>query len=53
MRLQALIQQVRIRKVVPGIGIYGIKHHLTGDTMIAMPDVAAVGVSGDDGFGFV
>ncbi len=44
MRFQPFLQQIRIGQMIAGEGINRIQDHLAGDAMIAMPDIAPVGI---------
>jgi len=46
-----LLDQVGKGVQVPGIGENGVQHGTAGDAVVAVPDVAAVGIGGDDELG--
>lgn len=46
---QPLREKIRIGEMIPGVGENRVQHDLAGDAMIAVPDIASIGVGGYDG----
>jgi len=46
-RHNPLLHQIRIGQPVPGVGEDRVEHNPAGDTVIPVPDIAAVRVTGD------
>ncbi len=49
-RLETLFSQVGICPAVSGIGKNSVQHNLTGDAVVAMPDIPSIGVTGNYDF---
>ena len=49
-RLKPLFKQVRIGPAVSGVGENSVQYNLTGDAVVAMPDIPPVGIAGSYDF---